>query len=77
MLRPRYHPDWQPSLLKANKSYSDVKDGQKKVVGVDTHTFLGCAQYLRCLATIEHRRDADLRRQASDVEEASQGRGPS
>jgi hypothetical protein len=41
MLRPRYHPDWQPSWLKANKFYSDVEDGQKKVVGVDAHTFLG------------------------------------
>jgi hypothetical protein len=41
MLRPRYHPDWQPSWLKANKFYSDVEDGQKKVVGVDPHTFLG------------------------------------
>jgi hypothetical protein len=72
MLRPRYHPDWQPSWLKANKSYSDVEDGQKKVVSVDTHTFLGDSQYLPCLATIEHGRDADLRRQASDVEETPQ-----
>jgi hypothetical protein len=79
MLRPRYHPDWQPSWLKANKFHSDVEDGQKKVVGVDTHTFLGSPQYLRssCLATIEHGRNADLRRQASDVEETSQGGGPS
>lgn len=72
MLRPRYHPDWQPSWLKTKKSYSDFEDGQTEVVSVDAHTSLGSPQCLCCLATSEHGRDADLRRQASDVEEALQ-----
>jgi hypothetical protein len=31
-LRPRYHPQWQPSWLKLGKEFFDVEDGQPSIV---------------------------------------------
>jgi hypothetical protein len=33
-LRPRYHPNWQPSWLKSNKDFYTVEDGQATIVRV-------------------------------------------
>ena len=33
-LRPRYHPNWQPSWLKSGKDFYTVEDGQPTIVRV-------------------------------------------
>ena len=33
-LRPRYHPNWQPSRLKSGKDFYTVEDGQPTIVRV-------------------------------------------
>ena len=33
-LRPRYHPQWQPSWIKSRKDFYTVEDGQPTVVRV-------------------------------------------
>ena len=32
MLRPRYHPEWQPSWINTDKFFLDVEDGQGQAV---------------------------------------------
>lgn len=31
-LRPRYHPDWQPSWKRSGKNFLDTEDGQPTIV---------------------------------------------
>lgn len=38
-LRPRYHPNWQPSWLKSGKDFYTVEDGQATIVRVAVITF--------------------------------------
>ena len=33
-LRPRYHPQWQPSWLKSRRDFYTVEDGQPTIVRV-------------------------------------------
>jgi hypothetical protein len=39
-LRPRYHPNWQPSWLKSGKDFYTVEDGQPTIVRVAMIIFL-------------------------------------
>ncbi len=39
-LRPRYHPNWQPSWLTSGKDFYTVEDGQPTIVRVAVITFL-------------------------------------
>ncbi len=41
-LRPRYHPQWQPSWLKSGKDFYVVEDGQPTIVRVVL--FILCSQ---------------------------------
>ena len=34
MLRPRYHPEWQPSWINTDKFFLDVEDGQAQAVSI-------------------------------------------
>jgi hypothetical protein len=38
-LRPRYHPNWQPSWLKSGKDFYTVEDGQPTIVRVAVIAF--------------------------------------
>ena len=38
-LRPRYHPNWQPSWLESGKDFYTVEDGQPTIVRVDVVIF--------------------------------------
>jgi len=31
-LRPRYHPDWEPSWIRSGKDFFSVEDGQPSIV---------------------------------------------
>jgi hypothetical protein len=42
MLRPRYHPDWQPSWTGTKKYFLDCEDGQHQKVSVCTSLFRNC-----------------------------------
>ena len=42
-LRPRYHPNWQPSWLKSGKDFYTVEDGQPTIVRVTDNLFLSLA----------------------------------
>lgn len=34
MLRPRYHPEWQPSWTHTNKFFLECEDGQAQAVSI-------------------------------------------
>ena len=38
-LRPRYHPNWQPSWLKSGKDFYTAEDGQPTIVRVAVVVF--------------------------------------
>ena len=38
-LRPRYHPNWQPSWLSSGKDFYTVEDGQPTIVRVAVIVF--------------------------------------
>ena len=40
-LRPRYHPDWQPSWKRTGKDFFDVEDGQPTIVSSNGSILLG------------------------------------
>ena len=35
MLRPRYHPEWQPSWTNTDKFFLDAEDGQAQAVSIN------------------------------------------
>jgi hypothetical protein len=43
-LRPRYHPQWQPSWLMCDKEIYPVEDGQATIVRVTVHVFRSSVQ---------------------------------
>ena len=49
-LRPRYHPNWQPSWLKSGKDFYAVEDGQPTIVRVAVMAFFLSSAYVgdRC-----------------------------
>jgi hypothetical protein len=46
-LRPRYHPQWQPSWLKSGKAFYAVEDGQTTIVRVAVFAFSSSIQSRR------------------------------
>jgi hypothetical protein len=46
-LRPRYHPQWQPSWLKSRKDFYAVEDGQPTIVRVAVFVFRSSVQSRR------------------------------
>ena len=38
-LRPRFHPDWQPSWLQSGKDFYTVEDGQPTIVRIAVIVF--------------------------------------
>ena len=45
-LRPRYHPNWEPSWLKSGKDFYTVEDGQATIVRVAVMAFLFFSAYV-------------------------------
>lgn len=74
MLRPRLRPGWQPSWTGTNKQFLDFEDGQKIGVSFDILSLI--VLLLMKSATVGDGRNANLRRKASDVENAAQRRRP-
>jgi hypothetical protein len=59
-LRPRYHPQWQPSWLKSGKNFYTVEDGQPTIVCVAEFIFrfsAQCRRQLRAIMDATHVRD--------------------
>ena len=45
-LRPRFHPNWQPSWLKSGKDFYAVEDGQPTIVRVAVMIFFLSLAYV-------------------------------